>query len=1006
MSDKSYQIKENNQVMIQGGEKKVMKKILSVALSTAMAFSMFASVAFGDDALNTQQKFDVLKEKGIFTGYPDGTAGLDKEMTRAEFAKVLVGIMGLEPIEGKASFKDKNYKADKWPAPYVEAVYAAGLMEGKNTTKMIFDFNGKITIQEMAKVLVTAQKLEIPTETNNNASDWAKGYVQAAINAGLVDAKANPKANASRSQLVDVAYSIYLAQQKPAVVSYEVKEDGKVVEFKLANNEVVKVTLETALKANTATEVKFSHNNYDYTEKVTWVVTAATKIQSVAGTNYKQLVVTFDGEVDTKTATNEENYTISNVAVDSASLSADKRVVTLTLTENGNKLPQQKATNLKVNGVKNSDGSRTFNETVSFSVNDTAIPEVKTVTGLGTSAVRVQFSEPVTRLSAGNIANYRIDGKPISGTITYSYLTNSVVISTPLAVGEHTLTAEGVTDFANFKVGNASSTFSVVEDTAAPEVVSAVAKDLQTVVVTFNEPIKSVSKGYHTSTARPATVSISDNEVTLSFTEPNRLGLGETEVFLEAVSDYSNNSSNRSTKVTPVVDTERPTVVGVNAKSTDTTAITVEFSKSVKESDIQNRSNFVLKKADGTVFSGAGFTSAGNPTTSPSYATKANGTVDNTKAVLKSIGSNLPAGKYTLEISGIRDNTAFGNTMVPQTVEINVTQAGAIETTAAWYTLDSANDQYNIYVQFDRNVATSGEGNALDVNKYNYVVGSTYYPIPANASITSYTANTVVITVNKDDLNANFSDNTVAKKIRVVNVADLNGNYVNTTGSVTDLTAQEVSRVAIGDVNATGARTIVAKFKGELGYVDARDFVVGSASVPTDVYGFSVTNKGFANGETTVEFNLTKDLPANTGDVELRTSSTSSADLHTVDNYGRKIAPIKKDVADKIKPSIVENSNGTKQVSATATAVTINFTEDLNLAQTAATFVVRVNGNAVEVADYTASVSGNQLVITLDNAAPATALIEVELKGNPDGLYLTDKSGNAADNFSVSARVN
>jgi len=1006
MSDKSYQIKENNQVMIQGGEKKVMKKILSVALSTAMAFSMFASVAFGDDALNTQQKFDVLKEKGIFTGYPDGTAGLDKEMTRAEFAKVLVGIMGLEPIEGKASFKDKNYKADKWPAPYVEAVYAAGLMEGKNTTKMIFDFNGKITIQEMAKVLVTAQKLEIPTETNNNASDWAKGYVQAAINAGLVDAKANPKANASRSQLVDVAYSIYLAQQKPAVVSYEVKEDGKVVEFKLANNEVVKVTLETALKANTATEVKFSHNNYDYTEKVTWVVTAATKIQSVAGTNYKQLVVTFDGEVDTKTATNEENYTISNVAVDSASLSADKRVVTLTLTENGNKLPQQKATNLKVNGVKNSDGSRTFNETVSFSVNDTAIPEVKTVTGLGTSAVRVQFSEPVTRLSAGNIANYRIDGKPISGTITYSYLTNSVVISTPLAVGEHTLTAEGVTDFANFKVGNASSTFSVVEDTAAPEVVSAVAKDLQTVVVTFNEPIKSVSKGYHTSTARPATVSISDNEVTLSFTEPNRLGLGETEVFLEAVSDYSNNSSNRSTKVTPVVDTERPTVVGVNAKSTDTTAITVEFSKSVKESDIQNRSNFVLKKADGTVFSGAGFTSAGNPTTSPSYATKANGTVDNTKAVLKSIGSNLPAGKYTLEISGIRDNTAFGNTMVPQTVEINVTQAGAIETTAAWYTLDSANDQYNIYVQFDRNVATSGEGNALDVNKYNYVVGSTYYPIPANASITSYTANTVVITVNKDDLNANFSDNTVAKKIRVVNVADLNGNYVNTTGSVTDLTAQEVSRVAIGDVNATGARTIVAKFKGELGYVDARDFVINSASVPTDVYGFSVTNKGFANGETTVEFNLTKDLPANTGDVVLRTSSTNSADLHTVDNYGRKIAAINEDVADKIKPSIVENSNGTKQVSATATAVTINFTEDLNLAQTAATFVVRVNGNPVEVADYTASVSGNRLVITLDNAAPANALIEVELKGNPDGLYLTDKSGNAADNFSVSARNN
>ena len=133
-------------------------------------------------------------------------------------------------------------------------------------------------------VLVTAQKLEIPTETNNNASDWAKGYVQAAINAGLVDAKANPKANASRSQLVEVAYTIYLSQQKPKVVSYEVTESGKVVTFKLANNEEVKVELETALKANTATEVKFKHNNYEYTESVTWVVTSATKVESASST--------------------------------------------------------------------------------------------------------------------------------------------------------------------------------------------------------------------------------------------------------------------------------------------------------------------------------------------------------------------------------------------------------------------------------------------------------------------------------------------------------------------------------------------------------------------------------------------------------------------------------------------------------------------------------------------------------------------------------------------------
>ena len=64
----------------------------------------------------------------------------------------------------------------------------------------------------MATILTRALDLEIPTETNNNAAAWAKGYVQAAINAGLIDANANFSANASRELLVGAAYSIDQAQ--------------------------------------------------------------------------------------------------------------------------------------------------------------------------------------------------------------------------------------------------------------------------------------------------------------------------------------------------------------------------------------------------------------------------------------------------------------------------------------------------------------------------------------------------------------------------------------------------------------------------------------------------------------------------------------------------------------------------------------------------------------------------------------------------------------------------
>ncbi|USB32860.1 S-layer homology domain-containing protein [Paenibacillus sp. YPG26] len=211
MSNTSYTFKENSYMKdIQGGDKKVMKKILSVALSTAMAFSMFASVAFGaESTLTPQQQFDALSAKGILNGYPDGSAHLEKTVTRGELAKVIVKTLGLKEVTGVFSYKDKNYNAKNWAAPYIEAVTAAGIMQGKDTAKKIFDFNGNVTAEELATVLVRALKLEVPTTgIDNSATAWAKGYVQAAINAGLLEKSTNFQAAATRSQVVVAAYVV------------------------------------------------------------------------------------------------------------------------------------------------------------------------------------------------------------------------------------------------------------------------------------------------------------------------------------------------------------------------------------------------------------------------------------------------------------------------------------------------------------------------------------------------------------------------------------------------------------------------------------------------------------------------------------------------------------------------------------------------------------------------------------------------------------------------------
>lgn len=977
MSDKSYQIKDNNQVMIQGGEKKVMKKILSVALSTAMAFSMFASVAFGDDALNTQQKYDVLKEAKIFSGYPDGTAGLDKEMTRAEFAKVLVGIMGLEPIQGKASFKDKNYKASKWPAPYVEAVYSAGLMQGKNTTKMIFDFNGKITVQEMAKVLVVAQKLEIPTETNNNASDWAKGYVQAAINAGLVDAKANPKANATRAQLVEVAYDIYLSQQKPKVVSYEVKEDGKVVEFKLANNEVVKVTLETPLKANTATEVKFTHNNYDYTESVTWVVTAATKIDSVSATNYKEVVVKFDGEVEAKTAENEDNYKVTGVTFESAKLSADKRAVTLLVAQNSQQnLPEQKDAKLEIKGVKNSDGSKTFNETVTFRAVDTQLPQVTEVKGLGTKAFKVVFSEPVKSTTASNISNYKIDGQAVSGWVKFTY-PNVAFITTNIAVGEHTLSLQGVEDYAGLKVSPVDVKFTVAEDTTAPEVVSVKTKDLTKVEVEFNESVKSVDKVYHTSSAKTADkVEIKDNVVVLTFeTESKRLSVGENTIYLEGVRDYSDNSANREAKVTPVLDTERPTVNGVDVEvKADKTLLTLNFSEEVNAQDIKNRDNFVLKNSKGEVVTDKGF-NKGKPVTEPTWAKNKQNQDVYSRVVIESIGK-LPAGKYTLEVANIRDRAAIGNTMVPQTLSFEVTNTDELKLVRAWYDASDRDDLY-IDIQFNRAVATSGNGSALDINKYSYVTvtNNVYkvFPTKNAPQPTLRNADTVRLTIPKADFE-NYATELKNAEIRVTNVADQNGNYL----SAQQTEIKDSVEISVKSAKATAANKVSVEFDGNITSVVSSDFkfagISGVAGEPT-----------FSDGKTTVVFTLNADLPKALGNL------TTEDTTQSTDYLGHKVAP-KQSVT--IKDGIAPKATGASTVTGSV-YVDVVFNEDVEVYYTPDAFKVYVAGSPAKVKGATLlSGSTNTARIWLEEAIPAQAKAQVSI---PSGKSIVDTEGNAAE---------
>jgi len=195
----SHTLNEN-----QGGEKKVMKKGLSLLLAASMALSTFATAASAAD-LTAEEKFEALKAQGIFTGFEDGSAGLDQSMTRAQVAAIITRLLDLqENASAAASYND--LVGAEWAAGYIGAVtptYMEGLGGGK------FDPSGSFTLEQLATVMVRVLDLEVDeeAEVDGNVSDWAAGYVAAAIEAGIISESSDYTVPAIREALVEATYT-------------------------------------------------------------------------------------------------------------------------------------------------------------------------------------------------------------------------------------------------------------------------------------------------------------------------------------------------------------------------------------------------------------------------------------------------------------------------------------------------------------------------------------------------------------------------------------------------------------------------------------------------------------------------------------------------------------------------------------------------------------------------------------------------------------------------------
>lgn len=163
-----------------------------------------------------------LADKGIVNGKSEGYFKPDDNITREEFAKILVCAMGYSEEKAVSSnFADVN--ETDWFYNYVNVAYQKGILKGVGNG--MFGTGQQITREDMMVMLYGAlceKNADVPEgelffEDADMISDYAKDAVAALVEMGIVngvsETEFDPNGSATRAQAAKVIYgALYMLQ--------------------------------------------------------------------------------------------------------------------------------------------------------------------------------------------------------------------------------------------------------------------------------------------------------------------------------------------------------------------------------------------------------------------------------------------------------------------------------------------------------------------------------------------------------------------------------------------------------------------------------------------------------------------------------------------------------------------------------------------------------------------------------------------------------------------------
>ncbi|WP_179232753.1 S-layer homology domain-containing protein [Paenibacillus rigui] len=184
-------------------------------VNTTTTNSVYTDVYSFEDLQDHWAKSDVqyLVSKKIINGVSETSFAPERDITRAEFAALVVRALGLTDA-GAASASFTDVASDAWYASTVTAATYAGIINGYDDNT--FRPDAKITREELAAIVIRAlDHADVATNISNPEDvlkkytdsgniSWAQKELAAAINIGLISGMTEdtlaPEAQATRAQ--------------------------------------------------------------------------------------------------------------------------------------------------------------------------------------------------------------------------------------------------------------------------------------------------------------------------------------------------------------------------------------------------------------------------------------------------------------------------------------------------------------------------------------------------------------------------------------------------------------------------------------------------------------------------------------------------------------------------------------------------------------------------------------------------------------------------------------